>query len=291
MNFFDQAYDEMSWKEVCYRLPSDLAVRALQRRITNLDTLRMFFENVGSQPASVKPLKEHVNSLVAQEDPKDVMDLFEKDYETTLFNWLDDDNKKRIKNDDADRLSTKFLFNVTGADDKEGLNVLMERVLADSILNQSHLRSILNKADSDIFNTLIDKVLKDSRPEVRVCALGVAGLSNQESLSDFQKTIALKALAKCANPHPVGSISVLNVDVLSNLRPDERLTALERYFNYFPRYRKVAAFNPMPSKEEFDMILFAGCIEHNDRVTKLNETYQLITEADPPEVEDEEEDV
>ena len=48
MSFFDQAYDEMSWQEICYRLPSELAIDALQRRINNLDTLRMFFDNVGN---------------------------------------------------------------------------------------------------------------------------------------------------------------------------------------------------------------------------------------------------
>ena len=47
MSIFDQAYDNMSWQEVCYRLPGDLAVNALKRRVNNLDTLKMFFDNVG----------------------------------------------------------------------------------------------------------------------------------------------------------------------------------------------------------------------------------------------------
>ena len=48
-------------------------------------------------------------------------------------------------------------------------------------------------------------------------------------------------------------------------------------------------FNPAPSEEEFQLILFAGCIEHNERVVKLNELYKQITEADPPKDADEDE--
>ena len=60
MSFFDQAYDDMSLEEVCYRLPSDLAVNALKRRVTNLDTLMSFIEKVQSPlwactPVSVNP--------------------------------------------------------------------------------------------------------------------------------------------------------------------------------------------------------------------------------------------
>jgi len=289
MSLFDQAYDEMSWQEVCYRLPSELAVNALKRRITNLDTLRMMFDNAGSQPSSVKELKEHVNTILSAEDPQDILDTFDEKYEKVLFVWLDAENKTRIKNHDPDKLSTKFLFNTTGSDDREGLKVIMDRVLNEDPINQAHLRSVLNKADDIHFTNLVDSILKDSRPEVRVCALGVSGLSNKEILSNHQKAIALKALAKCASSRPVGSMMVLNIDVFANLKPMERLTALERYLSYFPRYRKVPAFDPVPTQDEFDMILFAGCIEHNDMVTKLNETYKQITEEDPPEAEDEEE--
>lgn len=287
MSFFDQAYDDMSWQEVCYRLPSELAVSALKRRVNNLDTLRMFFDNVGSQPASVKELKEHVNLLVSDEDPDDILDIFEDKYEKVLFAWMDSANKSRLKEHDPDKLSTTFLFNVTKSEDRAGLRVLLDRVLDEDPINQAHLRSVLNKADDEHFTPLVDSILKDSRPEVRVCSLGVTGVTNKSILSDHQKAIGLKALAKCASHHPVGSIMMLNIDVFASLKPMERLVALEKYLSYFPRHKKVQAFSPAPSQEEFDMILFAGCIEHNDMVTKLNKTYKAITEDDPPEIKDE----
>jgi hypothetical protein len=291
MSFFDQVYDDMSWNEVCYRLPSDLAINALQRRINNLDTLRMFFDSVGSQPVSVQSLKEHVNAIISDEDPEDILDTFEKDYEKTLFNWLDNTNRKRIKDHDPDKLSTKFLFNATDSDDDKGLKVILDRVLNEDPFSQAHLRAVLGKTDDKHFNSLIDTVLRDSRPEVRVCVLGVSGLSNKSLISDHQKVIGLKALVKCGNHRPVTSMSVLNVGVFGSLRPLERLSALETYFSYFPKYRKIQAFDPAPTQEEFDMILFAGCIEHNDKVTKLHEAYKLITEEDAPEPDVDEESV
>lgn len=287
MSFFDQAYDNMSWQEVCYRLPSELAVTALQRRINNLDTLRMFFDNVGTRSVGISVLKELVNKIVTDEEPDDIMEMFAEDYEQVLFNWLDGNNRKRIKEHDPDKLSTKFLFNATESDDKEGLKVILDRVLQEDQFNQAHLRAVLNKTNDEHFNTLIDTVIRDSRPEVNVCVLGVAGLSNKSLISNHQKVLGLKALVKCQDNNPVATMSVLNIDVFGALKPLERLTALEKYFNYFPIHRKIPAFDPVPTQEEFDMILFAGCIEHNDKVTKLNETYKNITEIDPPEVEEE----
>lgn len=288
MSFFDQAYDEMSWEEVCYRLPSDLAVASLKRRVSNLDTIRMLFENVGSAPAVVNALKSHVNDILNGEDPDDILDLFAEDYEKVLFAWLDESNRKRVRDHDPDKLSLKFLFNTTDSDDKSGLTTVLDKVLAESVVNQSHLRAVLNKADDIVFGSMIDKIVRDSRPEVRVSLLSIGGSSNRAMISDHQRVMGLKALSKCSSRPP--TMNILPIHVFAELRPLERLNALEAYFNYFPVYKKVKAFDPAPSKEEFDMILFAGCIEHNDRVTKLNEKYRLITEADPPKSEDSEED-
>lgn len=291
MSFFDQVYDDMSWEEVCYRLPSELAINALLRRITNLQTLRMFIESVGTQPSGIKELKAHVNEILSNEKPDDIMGEFSEDkFEKVLFNWMEDNNRKRIRDNDPDSLSMKYLFNSTDSDDLDGMNVVLNRILSESMINSSHMRAVLNKADDAVFASMLDTILKDSRPEVRVMVLSVSGATNKGMISDLQRTIGLKALAKCGSTRPVASMSVLPIDVFSNLKPLERLTALERYLDYFPTYRKVPAFNPEPTKEEFDMILFAGCIEHNDKVTKLNEKYHLITEADLPQAEDEEED-
>lgn len=283
MGFFDDAYDDMTWEQVCYRLPGEMAVNALKRRITNLDTLRMFFESVSKQPNSVKAIKDHVNDIVSNEDPDDILDMFGEDREQVLFNWLNDDNVKRIRNHDPDKLSLKFLFNCTDNYDRDGLVEVMDRVLQDPDFNSSHLRAVLNKADSQHTNALLDAVIKDDRPEVRVCVLGVGGLSNQSVVSDRYKIIGLKALAKCTSHQPVSSMPLMNIDVFSALKPTERMVALEKYFSYFPRFRKIPAFYPEPSREEFDTVLFAGCLQLNEEVNKLNTAYDEITELDPPE--------
>lgn len=291
MSFFDQVYDDMSWEEVCYRLPSELAVNAILRRVTNLQTLRMFMESVGTQPSGIKELKNHVNEILSGEEPDDIMKEFPEDkFEKGLFNWMDDTNRKRLRDNDPDGMSMKYLFNSTDSDDRDGMKVVLDRILSEQSINPLHLRATLNKADDVVFASMLDTILKDSRPEVRVQVLSVSGVSNKGMISDLQRTIGLKALAKCATERPTATMSILPIDVFSNLKPLERLTALERYLNYFPSYRKIPAFNPDPTKEEFDMILFAGCIEHNDKVTKLNEKYHLITEADLPQEDDDEDD-
>lgn len=291
MSFFDQVYDEMSWQEVCYRLPSELAVNALKRRVNNLETLQMFFDNVGDQPISVKELKSHVNNILNLENPADILDKFGTNYEKVIFNWMDDTNRQRLKNHDQSKLSTKFLFNVADSGSREDLHALMGRVLSEATINQSHIRSILSKADNTHINSLVDVILKDARPEVRACVLSVGSLTNKSMISDMQMIIGLKALAQCNYGNRPSSISVLSIEAFANLRPLERLNALEIYLGYFPEYKKIQAFDPAPTDDEFNMILFAGCIEHNERVTKLNEKYNRITKEDPPDNgEDEEED-
>lgn len=286
MSFFDDAYDNMTWEQVCCRLPSDMAVNALQRRVTNLKTLRMFFENVGKQPNSIKAIKEHINTIVANESPDDILTEFVDDFEVVLFNWLDDDNVTRIREHDSDKLSLKFLFNCTDADDRKGLSEILDRVLQDSEFKSSHLRSVLNKADVQHMTHLIDSVVKDARPEVRVCILGISSVTNESLIGDRYKMIGLKALAKCTADKPISSMSILDIKAFSGLKPTERIAALKKYFSYFPLYKKVPAFSPVPDKEEFDAVLFAGCLEHYEDMTKLNETYLNITTLSEPKKKD-----
>lgn len=288
MSFFDQVYDEMSWEEVCSRLPSELAVDALLRRINNLNTLQLFFDHAGDKLTGIKQIKERVNDIVSNEAPADVFDALENKYERVLFNWLDDSNRKRLRDDDPDKLSIKFLFNSTDSDDKDGLLNILNKILEGDV-KFSHLRAVLNKADSSVFAHLLNVILKDQRPEVITSILSVGSASNCAMINDYHRTIAIKAMAKCATTPPITSINVLSINVFKGLRPLERLVALERYLQFFPKYRKVPAFNPEPSKEEFELILFAGCLEYNERINKINELYNLITEADYPEKEDEDE--
>ena len=156
MGFFDQAYDEMSWKEVCYRLPSELAISALKRRITNLDTLRMFFDNLGSQPSSIKDLKDHVNSILSGESLDDIFAMFEEKYHPTLFTWMTQDNITRFKSYDPTKLSLKFLFNVTDSKDQAGLEAIFDKIIAEQEVNQNQLRSVLRKTDDKCLPPLLD---------------------------------------------------------------------------------------------------------------------------------------
>jgi hypothetical protein len=291
MSFFDQAYDEMSWQEICYRLPSELAISALQRRVTNLDTLKMFFDNAGNQPGTIKQLKDHVNSIISSATLDDIFAMFDAKYHPVLFNWLTQDNIDRIKTYDPAKLSLKFLFNITDSKDQAGLQSIMGKILAEPEFSSSNLSAVLRKADDKCLAILLDTITKDVRPEVRAHILSISGLSNKEMVSDLQKVIGLKAFAKCTSDRPLSSINVLNMNAFGNLRPLERIVALERYLGYFPQYSKVKAFETEPSDEEFQMILFAGCLEYNDRVNKLHELYKRITKEDPPAEDSNDEEV
>jgi hypothetical protein len=281
MGFFDQAYDEMSWKEVCYRLPSELAINALKRRITNLETIKMFVENVGSQPANIVALKDHVNDIISNEDVENILDVFEDKFHPVLFNWLSKNNSTRIKDHDPSKLSTKFLFNLTNSSDRSGLQEVFKRVL-DEDASPSKIRAVLRKADDVCMPPLLNILMRDSRPEVRACLLCVPGLTNSELVTDHQKVIGLKAMAKCDRHIDFGYTNKLSINVFSALKPKERLEALERYLSFFPVYKRVEAFDPSPSDDEFRMILFAGCVEYNEEVNKINEKYNLIVNTDPP---------
>lgn len=286
MSIFDAAYDAMSWQEVCYRLPSELAINALKRRITNLDTLKMFFDNLGSKISSIKPLKDHVNSIISSVKLDDMFATFDASYHPMLFNWMTSENAARFKEADPAKLGLKFLFNLTGSKDQAGLEAIMDKVLAED-LNLSHVRAVLSKADDTCVAPLLSKISVDVRPEVRAMLLSVPG-SNSYKVSELQKIIGLKALAKCSSS-PLNGINMLGLNVFASLRPAERMICLERYLDCFPLYRKIPAFEPAPSEEELKILLFAGCIEENDAVTKILEKYKQITEMDPPKEDEEEE--
>jgi hypothetical protein len=301
MSIFDAAYDEMSWKEVCCRLPSELAVRALQRRISDLDSMVEFMENVGSQPAHIIDVKKAVNEVITNNSVDDIFNKFEASKHPLLFNWLNDGNAKRMKEFGSKHLTIEFLFNLTDADDLEGMQEVLTRCLQENDVSISKLVAVLSKVEVEHFQTLLDDVLADSRPEVRVSILGMHNRANWGEVSDLQKLIAIKALAKCApltsdpnnnfheNKGP-NSIQRLDFNLFTQLKPLERLLALKKYFSYFPEFHKIKVFDPPPTKEEWDFTLFAGCIEHNDIVNDLNEIYKKITEDDPPPQDDEDED-
>lgn len=286
MSFFDQIYDEMTWEEVCSRIggEGELAVNALRRRITNLETLKMFFDNAGKKPTIVKALKEHVNSILNQFEVNDIFNAFgDEKYQPTLFTWMDQNNITRFRGFDQAKLGTKFLFNITDAKDQAGLEAMMHKILAEPEVNQPHLRAILRKADSKCLPTLLDCVLRDPRPEVKANILAVHG---KDMVSDLHKVIGLKALAKCKD-NPLASINVMSMGIFGILKPLERIVALEKYMSFFPLYKKTNVFDPASSWEEVQLILFVGCEEYSERIAELNKTYKSITDEDPPEEKEE----
>jgi len=323
MSIFDKAYDEMNWYQVCSRLPGELAVRALQRRILNLSTLSTFVDTAGSTVINIGDLKGHVNNVLANASLDDIFDTFDEAKHPILFQWLDDENTKRIKENARDKLTTKFKFNITESSDEEGLAEILDTVLTEDLQDvpsdfstfmdpncadcgafgepcdvhmpelseqsSKRIRAVLEKADSSVFKTLVNKVLGDKRPTVRASVLGLFNYGNNCTLTDNQNLIALKAFVKLPDTSTLNAIRTLNYKLFSELRPMERLVALERYLNYFPRYRKIKLFEPMPTLDEFKYLLFSCSIEHHERVEALYQQFRDITELDPP-VHDEEDD-
>ena len=154
MSFFDSAFDQMSFSEVSFRLPSEIAVRALQRRIINLDTLLSFFAICGNNSTGVPELKKHINTVLNSSSAKDILAKFEEKYHPTLFSWIDDANKARLKKDGASALNTKLLFNMTDGKDAEGLESILDSILAEKELKQASVLSVLQKAELQAFPQL-----------------------------------------------------------------------------------------------------------------------------------------
>lgn len=284
MSIFDQAFDEMPWEEVCYRLPGELAVNALKRRITNLDTMDMFFECAQSQPSSIKELREHVNEVLMEYTPEEIFEKFPQEKHPLLFNWVNAANKSRLKEEGKDNLTHKFLYNLADENDVESLDKVMGHVLAQDPVVTSEVLSVLNKVSNKHFAPFLNRVLSDSRPEVRALALCVNDYGNRKLITRHQMVIALKALSKLG--YFDRPFEIVDFGIFSELKPLERLKTLEVYLRRFPKYQQIQVFDPAPTDDELSLVLFAGCIEHNDLVQKLYQTYKDITENEPPESEE-----
>jgi hypothetical protein len=284
MGFFDSVYDEMSLEEVSYRLPSDLAIRALKRRVLNLDTLIVFFASVGAKPTGVPELKEHVNSILASNSTTDILDKFEEKYHPTLFSWCNDSNRKRIKEDGSSKLTVKLLHNMTDAKDAVGMETVLDRVLANPTPTTSEVGAVLRKADLTIFPNLVNKVVRDQRPEVRSCLLALGDQYKAKMLGDNTRLVALKAWAKSGVD--LAGVDKLDFGLFSTLRPAERMTTLKRYLGFFPLYRKAHVFLTDPTEDELDLILFAGCMTQTEDVAAMKTLYNQITKEDKPAEED-----
>jgi hypothetical protein len=288
MSIFDQAFDEMSWEEVCYRLPGELAVNALKRRITNLETLSMFLECVHSQPSNIKPLNDHINSVLSDYSPDEIFEKFEQERHPLLFNWTNKENKERLKNDGKDKLTHKFLYNLSDANDVESLGKVFDHVLAQNPVVQSEALSVLNKISNKHFVPFLNRILSDNRPEVRALVLCVNDYGNRKLISKHQMVMGLKALSKIKFFDR--AFEIVDFSLFSELKPLERLNTLKTYLSRFPKYKQIKIFDPMPTEDEINFVLFAGCIEHNELVQEISGMYKDITESEPPQENNEEDD-
>lgn len=279
MSIFDQAYDQMTWRELTCRLPAELAVKAVKRRVNTLDDLKEFMGNCKADVVKNKDINCHVNGLIRNHEVDDILEAFpDEHHHKVLFAWLDADNSNRIKSNSIDTIDIKLAFNLTKGSDAEGLNTVLDRVLEDDSPKPSFVQSVLEKADADIFLPLVDKALRDSRPEVRAVPICLRN-QRRRKLTDHQQLISLKAYVKSNSSRSLG---VLDYKLFSGLRVDERYGLMKRYLESFPRFRKLNCFDPMPTDSEFDFLLFAGSIDYNDEMQYLKQLYEEITQMDPP---------
>ena len=284
MGFFDQAYDEMTMGEVICRLPGELALKSLKKRLSDLDTVHEFITSAPNSLSKVSEINYHINDILKGEDVGDILEKFESESHPILFQWMSSDNSKRVSDDAGAELDIKFAFNLTKSDDLDGMTGILDRILAESSPEASQVQSVLEKSKGDVFLSLANTVLRDSRELVRAVPICLSYV-NRSKLSDHQQVVSLKAYASAM---PGRKINVLGFDLFTNLRAGERYGVLSAYLDQFPTHRKLQCFNPMPTDTEFDFLLFAGSIDDNERMQSIKDRFIAITQLDPEvSVEDE----
>lgn len=279
----DQIYDKMSLREVMFRLPGRNAIDAIKRRIKSPDQLKEIFEVQDRMAVRIPEIKEHINSIISTLAVDSLLDSVESEKHRFLFSWLNDENSKRIMDEGKDKLSIEFLFNLTDSKDIDGLKSILNRILSDTQPKLSKVSSVLNKIDKQHFTQLVEIILNDKRDYIKTSILATRSESFK-LITEVQKMVAVKALARvpssCESPKGIQSI---DFKLFKTLKPLERIMALDKYLDYFPKYKKIKVFNPVPTEDEFNMILFAGCFEYNDLVEKLVQKYKDITENEKSE--------
>lgn len=284
-DIINQAYDEMELSEVICRLPSEFAISSIKRRINGIDKFQEFLKAPDAGGASKsKDIKDHINGIISKTSVDDIFKTLTSEFHQTLFGWLDGTNKTRLLKDGKDKLTIEFIFNLTNSNDLDGMKYILNRVLSENDPQISKIITVLSKIDEEYFQLLVDPIIKDARPRVKSSLLSIHNNRNFNTVSDYQKMIALKAFAKIPASDGKGNyIQPIDFKLFKNLKPLERIMALDRYLNYFPKYRKVKVFNPEPTQEEFDCILFAGCFEFNDVVEDITKKYNAITKDKKPD--------
>lgn len=286
MSFIEKIYDQLSLEEIICRIPSEHALNALKKRVSDLNGLKLFFNaNDAGGASKSKTVKEHINTVLGQSDPKEIFSEFDQSYHTAIFGWLNDENKKKFVNEARDVMTIEFVYNISDTKSIEDMDYITDRILNASVLEPSKITTVLRSVEKNIFATLLNKVLRDQRPEARATVLSIVG-KNFEEVSDHQKMIGLKAFAKLSSDSAkVNHINSLDFKLFKDLKPLERIMALDKYLDHFPPYKKIKAFDPEPSEDEMNIILFAGCFQYTDLIDSIKEKYEKITQLDKPEDE------
>jgi len=284
-DFINKIYDDMELQDVVCRLPADLAVSAIKRRITDIEQLfELFITPDGGSANKCKDMKVYANSIISNTGVDKLFETFETKHHPVLFKWLNDTNSTRLLNEGKQHLTIEFLYNLSAKDDLAGMTYVLDRTLAEPEPSVSKITTVLNSVESNIFQALLNKIIKDTRPEVRSSVLSIHNPHNGGGVSEHQKMVGLKALAKLpSSVKGSGHIMPLNFTLFQNLRPLERIMALDRYLNYFPLYKKIKCFDPKPTEQEFKDILFAGAFQYNDLTEEITKRYKAITEDDDPD--------
>lgn len=282
-SFVDQIYDEMNLQEIICRLPSELAVSALKRRINSADKFNDFFKaaQVEEETSKCEQVVKYLNDIVYKYDIPYILSVVNEEYHPILHGYLNDKNKERFLKDGADKLSIKFLFNLTDNSDLPGMRKVLNRILSEVEPSRSQILTVLNRIPVNHFQSLLEMILKDSRPIVRSCVISVFNKSNYETVSEHQKMIGLKAFAKIPSSNDNQTIHIQKIDfkLFESLKPLERLFALDKYLMNFPIGKGIKVFDPEPSEEDFDAILFAGCFQYYDLVESIKNKYTEINQS------------
>lgn len=281
-DFLNKIFDEMTWDELMCRLPGEMAVAAVNRRVSDFEKMKEFFEHQDRNAFNVVGIKDNINNIISNASVSDILAAFPKEKHPILFRWISETNKKRIMDEGKRELSIEFVFNLTKPDDLNGMTEILDRILAEPEPEIKKISSVIGKIDNKYFQQFAEVLLKDKRAQVRACILS-ANNQGYDTLSDHQKLIALKALAKLPSAEQrLGHINQIDFPLFVNMKPLERLTALDIYLDYFPAHRKIQVFAAKPTEEEFHSILFAGCFDHTTLVENIMKKYKAITEEDAP---------
>ena len=281
-DFLNKIFDDMTWDELICRLPGELAVAAINRKVSDFDKMKEFFEHQDRNAFNVTGIKDHINSMISNTSVTDILVAFPKEEHPVLFKWINEDNKKRIMDEGKKELSIEFVFNLTKSDDLDGMSELLDRILATDPPEIKKISSVIGKVDSKYFQLFVERLLKDKRAQVRACVLSTHN-QGYDTISDHQKLVALKALAKLPSADQrLSYINPIDFPLFANMKPFERLTALDIYLGYFPEFKKIQVFKTKPTEEEFNSILFAGCFDHTTLVENIMKKYKAITEQELP---------